>query len=434
MIASLVADEEKENDHEQKLEDCMRRASPGIALFLVLAGITTALYLQGRYNVHSQAQNAQKSLAPNAYIYYALKDTTRGFVLARAQKGTSGQPLTLPQPLLAFGNGFGVLESDSIATLQLSPDGLYLAIDGIRDHGEQVWVYDTQHMTMRLLPAAVLGNFLHWMPTGNGHTFLYRPMLPLGPGAPMDGGQWNPGLWLVDGATGGHTNIDISMPSADLIDAAPSPDGSRIIYSTTAGMGMGSDIWLMNSTGSQHVHVSSSVGGAQSVAGLFTWSPDGTHIAYERLTDSSTPFLPAGLWLMDSQGGQQRRLAETDGGHGYLPAWSPDSSKIAFVVRTNSSDRRADMLAQSLQCAIGVVDIASSHSWLVASSNTTGMQLNINPTWTADGNSITFTALNAPNLVLGGTPRYWSAQVSGPQAQPAVAPLTPALAHVVARS
>lgn len=368
-----------------------------------------------------------------AYIYYTLKGPT-GFVLARAPSGSSGQPLSNPQPIVNFSDGFGLVDSDSVLSMQLSPDGRYLAIDGTRDHGEQVWIYDTQRMTMSLVPAYVLGNFLHWMPGGTGHSFLYRPMFPMGPQAPVDSNGWNPGLWEVDAATGAHTNIDIHMPSAFLVDAVPSPDGSRIIYSTTAGLSMGSDTWLMKSNGTGITHLFNNPGGALSIAALFTWSPDGKTIAYERLSDSPTPFLPAGLWMMNPGGEQQHYLAQADGGHGFAPVWSPDSRKIAFVERTNVGNRQADLQMQSLQSAVAVVDVTTSQSWVVASTGQTGMQLNYSPSWTSDSASITFIASNAVNQVLGGTPRYWSARASSPQTQPAVLPLTPAIANVIAGS
>ena len=399
-------------------------------LLLFVTGIVAAFGLQGKQLAHSQTK--PRSASPFTYIYYTLKDT-RGFVIARARKGINGQPVGTPETLALLGDEFGLVNSDSVATIQLSPDGKYVAIDGMRDHGEQVWVYDTQRMTVSLVPAHVMGNFLHWLPGGNGHSFLYRPMFPLGPDAPMDGNNgWNPGLWIVDAATNAHTNINISVPSAYLIDAAASPDGSRIIYSTTFGLGMGSDAWLMNRDGSVQTHLLRSVGEAQSILGLFTWSPDGSHIAYERLSDSATPFLNAGLWVMNSQGGQAHYLADTDGGHGFMPVWSPDSRKIAFIARTNVSDSRANQQAQALQCTIGVVDVQSSRSWLIVSAQQTGMLLNINPSWTSDSASITFTALNPINQVVGGTPRYWSARVAGPTTRPAATQLTPALSHVVA--
>jgi len=268
-------------------------------------------------------------------------------------------------------------------------------------------------------------------------------MFPLGPTAPMDGNVWNPGLWEVDAASGAHENIDIGVPSAYLIDAAPSPDGSQIIYSTTAGLDLGSDTWLMSSNGSGVRHLFSNPGGSLSgacgapcntLAALFTWSPDGKSIVYERLADSPTPFLPAGLWVMNSAGGQQQRLADADGGHGYAPVWSPDSRKIAFVMRTNAGYHQANISMQSLQSAIAVVDVTTGHAWTVASANQTGMQLNLNPAWTAGSATITFTAFNPVNRLLGGSPRYWSAQVTGIQSRLLVSPLTPLLAHIIATS
>lgn len=391
-----------------------------VSVCLIGIGITFALFVQRRQNAYSQ-----NTPTPTAYLYYALKDA-QGFVLARALKGVNGQPVGTPQQLVRFGNEFGQVESDSIATMQLSPDGRYLAIDGIRDHGEQVWVYDASGNTLRLQPPAVMGNFLHWLSGGNGHTFLYRPMLPLGPQAPLDGGSWNPGLWLVDAATGTHYNINIHAPSAFLVDAASSPDGSRIIYSTSSGLGVSSDVWLMRSDGTQITHLFTS--STQSVIGLFAWSPDSKQIAYEALANSEVPFLPAKLWVMNSQGSQQRLLASVDGGHGYAPVWSPDSSKIAFVARTNVTDAQANELTQSLQCAIGVVNVQSRQVWQIASSQETRMQMNINPMWAANSASITFTALNPINQVIGGSPRYWQANI----AQISVRPISPMLSHIAA--
>src|SRR5579864_7677381 len=158
-----------------------------ILVMLMLAGVGSVFYLRGwafsdmpAHTLSTSRQSISGNADPTAYIYYTLKEST-GFVLARAMKGSSGQPLGTPQAVASFTEGFGLLESDSVLTMQLSPDGHYLAIDGARDHGEQVWMFDTQRMAMTLTPANVLGNFLHWLPGQGSHTFLYRPMLPLGP-------------------------------------------------------------------------------------------------------------------------------------------------------------------------------------------------------------------------------------------------------------
>ncbi|HVB76029.1 MAG TPA: hypothetical protein VNE38_20950 [Ktedonobacteraceae bacterium] len=407
-----------------------------LVLLVLLAGVAVFFVRQGAQALgasrqNDQATHQQAQVDGGSYLYYTLKQSG-AFVLARAAKGSNGQPLGLPQTVAKFGNGFGQLESDAVLSMQLSPDGRFLAIDGTGDHGEEVWVYNIQQNLLTLTPANVMGNFLHWLPGATSHTFLYRPVLPLGPDAPMDSNGWNPGLWKVDAATGAITNIDIATSSAFLVDAAPSPDGTRIVYSTSLGLGMGSDTWMMNSDGSNITHLFSMPGGARSIAGMFAWSPDGLTIAYERLTDSPTPFLPAGLWLMNASGRQPRYLADTDGGHGFTLSWSPDGSRIAYVMRTNTGSRSADFSAQSLQSAIAVVNVSSGRSWLVASPTQTGLQINDNPTWIAGGTTLTFTAYNPFNLVLGGAPRYWSAQVGLQVTHTPLVPLTPVLSHVVA--
>jgi WD40-like Beta Propeller Repeat len=416
----------------------MKRRSVSF-LLLIIVGVVAGLYLYNtranlsRHSIRTAGASIQYDtrVPPAAYLYYTLKDA-RGFVVARAMKGTSGQPLSSPQTIAPLGNSFGLSAGDNVSSMLLSPDSNYLAISGTSDHVDFVWIFNTLRLTTNAVPANVSGNFLHWLPAGNGHSFLYRPMLPLGPDAPMDGNRWNPGLWTVDAATGAHTNIAIAVPSANLVDAAASPDGSRIVYSTTFGLGAGSDIWLMHSNGANRVHILTANNTAQSIAGLFSWSPDGNHIAYERLVDSPTPFLAAGVWVMNSQGAQQMHIADADGGHGYPLTWAPDSTKIAYVVRTNLADRRADALAPNLQSAIGVTSMVAARSWIVASSRQTGVQLNVNPTWTPNSASITFTASNAINRDTGVSPRYWSALVTAPGAHPNVMRLTSPIPHVIA--
>jgi WD40-like Beta Propeller Repeat len=414
------------------------RKSPLITILLLLGicivvGISLSAnrWLSSRADtIHTSVRAYGPDTTSQGYLYYVLKES-QGFAVARAPEGSAHQPLSAPLPITLIGSGFGTFEADAVLSLQLSPDGRYLAIDGTRPDAEWVWVFDTQHNKISQSPSDAQGNFLRWLPGGNGHTFLYRPMFPDGPVPPAKVQDWRATMWKVDAATGSYKGIDLGVPSADLVDAASSPDGSRIVYSTTAGLSLGSDTWMVNSNGTARKHLFTNKG-SEAINALFSWSPDGKNIVYERLIDSATPFLNAGLWLMSAQGTQSQRLADTDGGHGYAPAWSPDSSKVAFIVRTNPHDVQANVLSQSLQSAINVVDIASKKIYQVASPHETGMQLNIDPTWTTNSTYITFTALNAPNRVLGGTLHYWSVPAASAQIHPSATMLTAAIPHVVA--
>ena len=335
------------------------------------------------------------------YLYFVLKQNN-GFVLARSLAGTNNQPAAPPQIVANFDNDFGQSTADSVISLQLSPDGLYVAIDGTHSDGELLWIFDTRTMTLKREPDNVSGTFLHWLPGSSG-LFLYRPILPLGPIVSVD---WDPGLWVGDAATDAFTNIDIHLPSTDLIDAIGSPDDSQILFSSCAGLGLGSDIWKVDRDGLDLEHLLKLNGDdPESIAGMFTWSPDGQSIAYERLDDGPTPFLQARLWVMDRHGGHQRRLAQADGGHGFTLRWSPDSSKIAFVARTNPSASMADQSVQALQSAVEVVNVSNGRVWSVASPMQTGVQINVNPTWNANSSQITFAAYNPLNPEFGGSVR-----------------------------
>lgn len=404
---------------------------------MALAGLLVCATLVSHALLFVPARSSQavhgverRALQGGPYLYYVLK-RQEGFVLARARAGANHQPLETPRVVASFGDDFGQTTADAIVSLQLSPDGRYMAIDGTRSDGEFVWIFDAQRLVLTLQPVSAGGTFLHWLP-GSSETFLFRPMFPRGPGAPLNGGIWNPGLWEVNALTGAITNIDIYVPSAWLVDAVPSPDGSQIVYSTCAGLGMGSDIWRMDIHGGRRVHLLQLSGETHSVAGLFAWSPKGQALAYERLADSPTPFLPAGLWLMNPQGGAQRFLAQADGGHGFTLNWSPDGQKIAFVARINPNESTADQSTQSLKSAIEVIDVSSRRAWTVAGPAQTGVQISADPTWDATGSQITFAAFNPFNPELGGTVSYWTASVNPGAVAPSATRLSLTVTHVVA--
>jgi len=361
------------------------------------------------------------------FLYFVLKQNN-GFVLARAHADTNNQPTGTPQTLALFDDAFGQSPADTVISLQISPGGRFLAIDGSHSDCELLWIFNTQNLKLSREPANVSGTFLHWLPDANG-LFLYRPILPLG----LDTTDWKPGLWLGNAETDTFTNIAIPVPSTSLVDAIGSPDDSQILFSTSGGLGLGSDIWTVDLDGLNLDHLLSLAdNAAQSVAGMFTWSPDGQSIAYERLDDSPTPFLPAGLWIMDRKGGHQRFLAQADGGHGFLLRWSPDSQKIAFVTRTNLRASLADQSIQALQSAVDVVNVASGRVWSVASPLETGVQINANPTWNASSTQITFAAFNPLNPDIGGNVRYWSVQANQTSLHPSAVQVSPTIAHVVA--
>lgn len=136
-----------------------------------------------------------------------------------------------------------------------------------------------------------------------------------------DGTRQNAQLWIID-ADGSNPRALTSGSSRNMRPSW-SPDGSAIAFMSDRHAEvdinlMGTDdgdleIYLMERDGSNVRRLTECV----ETAGGPAWSPDGRRIA----------FSCHGLWLMNADGRNQRRLFNDFGGR---PAWSPDGSQIAF--------------------------------------------------------------------------------------------------------
>src|SRR5581483_6186126 len=157
------------------------RVLAGMALVVLFVCIMPVSHILLFFSAHTSraARDIERRASQGGpYLYYVLK-RPGSFVLARARAGTIHQPLETPRVVASFGDDFGQTTADSIVSLQVSPDGRYMAIDGTRSDGEFVWTFDTQRLALTLQPASAGGTFLHWLP-GSSETFLFRPMFPRG--------------------------------------------------------------------------------------------------------------------------------------------------------------------------------------------------------------------------------------------------------------
>ena len=87
---------------------------------------------------------------------------------------------------------------------------------------------------------------------------------------------------------------------------------------------------------------------------------------------------------------QAKFLADVDAGHGYAANWSPDGTKIAFVVRENPDDETADRSSESLISNIYVVDVASGAISQVTNFTEGRAET---PHWSPSGNILAFTVV-----------------------------------------
>jgi hypothetical protein len=166
-----------------------------------------------------------------------------------------------------------------------------------------------------------------------------------------------------------------------------SPDGTRLAYS------QGGDIWTSDLEGGDTVQVTNGTDQDGSPA----WSPDGTQIAFNRKTGEeparvfvvgsgggeATELVEGGapdwsadgrrivyqrdsaIWVAEADGTDERNLTEDYGRAALFPAWSPDGTRIAFIlpdpreeatgcklviVKPNGVDRRDHELEHPLKC------------------------------------------------------------------------------------
>jgi Tol biopolymer transport system component len=107
-------------------------------------------------------------------------------------------------------------------------------------------------------------------------------------------------------------------PQADLLPTW-SPDGSRIAFSRVTGES--TDVFTMRSDGTDLRRLTSARTAHEDMP---SYSPDGQLIAYARVEGGED------IWVMNADGTEQRELLGGEG-HDASPDWSPDGERIAFV-------------------------------------------------------------------------------------------------------
>jgi WD40-like Beta Propeller Repeat len=205
-----------------------------------------------------------------------------------------------------------------------------------------------------------------------------------------------------------------SQPIAGL-DAAISPDGSRVAYPSGGGLEMrsvgggaraalpgsaaGAPVWSPDGdrlayTGPSQLFVADADGRmAVAIAPMFVpqsspaWSPDGMRLAYSSPASASSEV--SDLWVVRARGdAKPLRVARDPYG---TPAWSPDGRSLAFT-RFVGSRRAAVAIVRS--------DGSGEHSLVTAD------ELGSTPTWSPDGRDVLYSRV-------GRVESVWSVAVRG---------------------
>lgn len=127
-------------------------------------------------------------------------------------------------------------------------------------------------------------------------------------------------LALKDEIAAVGTPVGLLTSTASECSARYSPDGARIVFSSTAS---GSEeIWVSDSNGENARRLTSFRG---PLTGSPAWSPDGKYIAFDCRPNDN-----ADIFIINSEGGEPRRLT-TDPAEDVVPSWSRDGHYVYFA-------------------------------------------------------------------------------------------------------
>ncbi len=248
-----------------------------------------------------------------------------------------------------------------------SPDATRIAYvsDDPTNDGSDLWVLDPAAPgTARPVTTHGMVGFdtFSWAP--DGQAIVYAA--PQADGAEMD-------VYRLEIDTGEVMTLTADWKGWDS-SPAWSPDGTQIAFVSDKGEDGKSldDIWVMGPDGSGQTNLTDNGEAWEDVRPA--WSPDGTRLAFFRwslVAEGDAAGGPAGLWVMNADGSDQRLL------HAYqgfmfadAPVWSPDGRLIAFPMVEGGEFNVWVIPAEGGE-AIQVSDLAGDETWISWSPDST---------------------------------------------------------------
>lgn len=199
----------------------------------------------------------------------------------------------------------------------ISPDGATIVISSHRDRGSEIFLIPAEGGAPRLISPDAPSWWHGWSPDGSRLAYVAAR-----------GGRKVIDVYTLPVTGGAETRLTFGQGHCDGPDY--SADGRQIWYNCDRDGH--AQIWVMDADGGNQRKVF-----ADDHVNWFPHpGPDGRHVlylAYPPGTRGHPADLPVALCLMDTDGGNRRRVLEFTGGQGTInvPCWAPDGRAFAFM-------------------------------------------------------------------------------------------------------
>jgi Tol biopolymer transport system component len=134
----------------------------------------------------------------------------------------------------------------------------------------------------------------------------------------------------------------LTSTGGQVFDFAASPDGETIVYSHINDRN-GADLYLIDRDGGNPRLLADC---GPDLCSVPAWAPDSGRIAFSREPAGLSPGSPNGpprVWTITPNGGAAAPLYQDRQVLGYGPTWSPDGRRLAFFDGSNASIRLVDL-------------------------------------------------------------------------------------------